>query len=195
MNPWHDFPEDRIHAEDFYVIIEIPKGSKKKYELDKETGLLRLDRILFTATHYPMNYGFVPRTLADDGDPLDVLVLCSEILDPLTSVQCFPVGVVRMIDNKEIDEKIIAIPFRDPTYSGFRDVNTLPRHIVEEVSHFFDVYKALEHSTTSVQETRSRDEAAKVIALSIDRYRDKRAGSRGGAWTPQPPGTEGRRLL
>jgi inorganic pyrophosphatase len=176
MNSWHDFPPERIKPDDFYVIIEIPKGSKKKYELDKETGLLRLDRILFTATHYPMNYGFVPRTLADDGDPLDVLVLCSEVLDPLTEVQCFPVGVVRMVDNKETDEKIIAIPFRDPTFSGFRDVHTLPRHIISEVSHFFDVYKALEHSVTSVQETQSREDAVEIISRSIDRYRELHGG-------------------
>jgi len=170
MNPWHDFPPDRITPDDFYTIIEIPKGSKKKYELDKETGLLRLDRILFTATHYPMNYGFVPRTLAADDDPLDVLVLCSETLDPLTEVQCFPVGVVKMIDDEEVDEKIIAIPFRDPTFSGFRDIYTLPRHIIQEVSHFFDVYKALEHSRTSAQQTGSRDEAVEIVQRSISRY-------------------------
>ena len=170
MNPWHDFPRDRIAPDDFHAIIEIPKGSKKKYELDKETGLLRLDRILFTATHYPMNYGFVPLTLAEDGDPLDVLVLCSETLDPLTEVQCFPVGVVRMIDNEETDEKIIAIPFKDPTFSGFRDIHTLPRHIIQEVSHFFDVYKALEHSRTSAQQTGSRDEAVEILQRSLDRY-------------------------
>ncbi len=172
MNPWHDFPAERISGDDFYAIIEIPKSSKKKYELDKETGLLRLDRILFTATHYPMNYGFVPRTLAQDGDPLDVLVLCSETLDPLTEVQCFPVGVVRMIDNEEIDEKIIAIPFKDPWVSGFRDIYTLPRHIVQEVSHFFEVYKALEHSSTSAQQSGSRDEAVDIVERSIQRYLD-----------------------
>jgi inorganic pyrophosphatase len=171
MNPWHDFNPQRISPERFYAIIEIPKGSKKKYELDKETGLIRLDRILFTSTHYPMNYGFIPKTLADDGDPLDVLVLCSEILDPLTEVECYPVGVVRMIDNDQIDEKIIAIPFKDPTYSGFRDISTLPQHIISEVSHFFDVYKALEHSQTSVQETSNREEAVRIVTACIERYR------------------------
>jgi inorganic pyrophosphatase len=171
MNPWHDFNPQRISPERFYAIIEIPKGSKKKYELDKETGLIRLDRILFTSTHYPMNYGFVPKTLADDGDPLDVLVLCSEILDPLTEVECYPVGVVRMIDNDQIDEKIISIPFKDPTYSGFRDISTLPQHIISEVSHFFDVYKALEHSQTSVKETANREEAVRIVTACIERYR------------------------
>ena len=130
-----------------------------------------LDRILFTATHYPMNYGFIPLTLADDGDPLDVLVLCSETLDPLTEVECFPVGVVRMIDDDEIDEKIIAIPFRDPTYRGFRDVSVLPQHILQEISHFFEVYKELEHSKTSVKEIGSVDEAQKVVGLALEHYR------------------------
>jgi len=171
MNPWHDFNPQRITPERFYAIVEIPKGSKKKYELDQETGLLRLDRILFTSTHYPMNYGFVPKTLADDGDPLDVLVLCSEILDPLTEVECYPVGVVRMIDNDQIDEKIISIPFMDPTYSGFRDISTLPQHIISEVSHFFDVYKALEHSQTSVKETANREQAVRVVTACIERYK------------------------
>jgi inorganic pyrophosphatase len=117
-----------------------------------------------------MNYGFIPRTLADDGDPLDVLILCSEALDPLTEVDCYPIGVVRMIDNEQVDEKILAIPFRDPTYNGFHDISGLPQHTVEEVSHFFDVYKALEHSVTSVKETCSRQEAVVIITASIQRY-------------------------
>ena len=172
MNPWHDFRPERIKPECFTAIIEIPKGSKKKYELDKETGLIRLDRILFTSTHYPMNYGFIPRTLADDGDPLDVLVLCSESLDPLTEVDCYPIGAVRMIDNEQVDEKIIAIPFKDPTYNDYRDLSELPQHTVNEVSHFFDVYKALEHSKTSVKETCGREEAQRNIERSILRYRE-----------------------
>jgi inorganic pyrophosphatase len=170
VNPWHDLRAERIQPERFTAIIEIPKGSKKKYELDKETGLIRLDRILFTSTHYPMNYGFIPRTFADDGDPLDVLVLCSEVLDPLTEVDCYPIGVVRMIDNEQVDEKILAIPFKDPTYNGYQDISGLPQHTVDEVSHFFDVYKALEHSVTSVKETCPRDEAVRIITACIERY-------------------------
>jgi inorganic pyrophosphatase len=170
VNPWHDIDPRHITPERFLAIIEIPKGSKKKYELDKETGLIRLDRILFTSTHYPMNYGFVPRTLADDGDPLDVLVLCSEVLDPLTEVECYPIGLVRMIDDDLIDEKIIAIPFGDPTYCGFEDIASLPPHIVAEVSHFFDVYKTLEHSQTSVKEAAARGEAVRVVDHCIRRY-------------------------
>ncbi len=170
MNAWHDIPADRVHPEKFLAIIEIPKGSKKKYELDKATGLIKLDRILFTSTHYPSNYGFIPRTLADDNDPLDVLVLCSEILDPLTMVECYPIGVVKMVDNREVDEKIIAIPFRDPVYSGYRDISTLPQHVLHEISHFFEVYKSLEHSETSVKTIVDRDKALDIIQASMDTY-------------------------
>jgi inorganic pyrophosphatase len=170
MNPWHDIDAGRVTPESFVAIVEIPKGSKKKYELDKETGLIKLDRILFTSTHYPSNYGFIPKTYADDNDPLDVLVLCSETLDPLTMVECYPIGVVKMVDNQEVDEKIIAIPFRDPVYSGYRDISTLPQHILTEISHFFEVYKALEHSDTSVKMIVDRDKALEIIDGSLKRY-------------------------
>ncbi len=172
MNAWHDIDKDRITPENFVAIVEIPKGSKKKYELDKTTGLIRLDRILFTSTHYPANYGFIPRTYADDKDPLDVLVLCSEILDPLTMVECYPIGVVKMVDNNEVDEKIIAVPFRDPVYSGYRDISTLPQHIVQEISHFFEVYKELEHSDTSVKMTMDREKAVTIIQNCIRAYEE-----------------------
>lgn len=171
INPWHDIDPRRVSSERFMAIIEIPKGSKKKYELDKDTGMIRLDRILFTATHYPSNYGFIPLTYADDKDPLDVLVLCSEILDPLTMVECYPIGVVKMVDNKEIDEKIIAIPFKDPVYSGYRDIATLPQHMLQEISHFFEVYKNLEHSETSVKMIDKHEEAKRVIDASLRAYK------------------------
>lgn len=170
INPWHDIDPARITPENFIAIVEIPKGSKKKYELDKETGMIRLDRILFTATHYPMNYGFIPRTYADDRDPLDVLVLCSETLDPMVMVECYPIGVVKMVDNQETDEKIIAIPFKDPVYNGYRDINTLPQHLLQEISHFFEIYKALEHSETSVKMIVNREKALRVIAESMKAY-------------------------
>ena len=109
MNIWHDLNPNRVKIEDFIAVVEISKGSKKKYELDKETGLIILDRILYTSTHYPANYGFIPLTYADDGDPLDVLVLCSEDLEPLSLVRCYPVGAVRMIDDNKIDDKIIIL--------------------------------------------------------------------------------------
>jgi len=182
MNPWHDINDERIKEDEFLCIIEIPKGSSKKYELDKETGLITLDRILYTATHYPMNYGFIPRTLSEDNDPLDVLVICSQTLDTMTSVVCFPIGVVVMIDNDERDEKILAIPLKDPVYLGYRDVSTLPTHLVNEISHFFEVYKNLEHSVTSVKSVESREEAKKVIREAKLAYRDKFIRSNDEEW-------------
>ena len=125
MNLWHDIAPARVRPEDFFAVIEIEKGSKNKYEMDKETGALRLDRILYTSTHYPANYGFIPRTWADDGDPLDVLVLCSECIRPLSLVECYPIGVISMEDSGSLDEKIIAIPFQDPTYNTYQDLSLI----------------------------------------------------------------------
>ena len=150
--------------------IEIQKGSKSKYELDKETGVLKLDRVLYTSTVYPASYGFIPRTLADDGDPLDVLVLCSEPILPATLVQCYPIGVINMIDDGKMDEKIIAIPFREPTYNIYSDISQLPRHIFDEIRHFFQVYKVLEHKTTSVRELMDRESAVQIVQKCIDNY-------------------------
>ena len=172
MNPWHDFDPKRLRPESFLAVIEIPKGSKKKYELDKSTGLLILDRILYTSTHYPANYGFIPRTYSDDGDPLDVLVICQESLDPLTIVRCYPIGVIKMEDEHASDGKIIAIPEKDPSWSGYRDLNSLPNHMFEEISHFFEVYKTLEHKQTTVKETLGREDAIKVIREALDKYEE-----------------------
>lgn len=151
-NIWHDINPKRISPDDFMVVVEISKGSKNKYELDKETGLLKLDRILYTSTHYPASYGFIPRTYADDGDPLDALVLCSEPILPMTLVRCYPIGAIKMIDNGANDEKIIAIPFDDPMYNSYTDISELPSHMFDEMKHFFEVYKTLEGKTTAVDE-------------------------------------------
>ena len=161
MNIWHDISPKRISPEDFVCVVEIPKGSKKKYELDKETGLIILDRILYTSTHYPANYGFIPRSLGDDGDPLDVLLLCSEPLEPLTLCRAYPIGVISMIDNGRNDEKIIAIPFNDPNYNIYTNI---------EMRHFFSVYKTLENKETAVNEVSERSVAIKVISEAIDNY-------------------------
>lgn len=174
MNVWHDVDANRINDDDFIAVIEIPKGSNKKYELDKKVGLLILDRILYTATHYPANYGFIPRTLADDGDPLDVLVLCSESLEPLSLVRCYPIGVITMEDGGELDEKIIAIPFSDPMYNTYKDISALPVHVDDEIEHFFKVYKQLEHrNITNVDKTCDRHEAKKIILKCINEYNKK----------------------
>jgi len=171
-NIWHDMTPGRIKPEDFICVVEISKGSKKKYELDKETGYIILDRILHTSTHYPANYGFIPRTYGDDGDPLDVLLLCSEPLEPLTLVRAYPIGVISMIDNGRNDEKIIAIPFEDPNYNQYTNIDQIPKHIFDEMRHFFSVYKNLENKTTAVDEVSERSVAVKVIAEAIDNYVD-----------------------
>ena len=170
MNIWHDISEKRICKDDFMCYIEIQKGSKSKYELDKETGVLRLDRVLYTSTVYPASYGFIPRTYADDKDPLDVLVLCSEPILPATLVQCYPVGVINMIDDGQVDEKIIAIPFREPTYNKYRDISELPQHIFDEMMHFFEVYKMLEHKSTTVRSIMGRESAESIIEKSMAEY-------------------------
>lgn len=169
-NIWHDINPKRITPEDFIAVVEIPKGSKKKYELDKETGLIILDRVLFTSTHYPANYGFIPRTFGDDGDPLDVLVLCSESIDPMTLVRCYPIGYISMLDGGKNDEKIIAIPFADPTYNEYKDIYDLPAHIFDEMAHFFSVYKNLEGKEAMAGDVNDRAAAVDTIKKSIDHY-------------------------
>lgn len=173
MNIWHSLDPARVTPEDFVAVIEIPKGSKNKYELDKETGMVVLDRILFTSTHYPANYGFIPRTFADDLDPLDVLVLCSEPIHPMTLVRCYPIGVINMLDNGRADEKIIAVPFSDPMYNTYRSIFALPKHTYDEMTHFFSVYKTLEKKETVVDEVQDRDTAVQIIAAAIDNYKNK----------------------
>lgn len=169
-NIWHDISPKRITPEDFICVIEISKGSKKKYELDKESGYLILDRILYTSTHYPANYGFIPRTYGDDNDPLDVLLLCSEQIEPMTLVRAYPIGVISMIDNGRNDEKIIAIPFNDPNYNMYKDISELPGHVFEEMSHFFTVYKNLENKETAVNEVSDRETSVRIINNAIRNY-------------------------
>ena len=169
-NIWHDISPKRITPEEFVCVIEISKGSKKKYELDKETGYLMLDRILYTSTHYPANYGFIPRTYGDDKDPLDVLLLCAQTLEPMTLVKAKPIGVISMIDNGQGDEKIIAVPSNDPTYNHYTDISQLQTHIFDEMSHFFTVYKNLENKQTAVNEVMGREKAIEIIQKAIADY-------------------------
>ncbi len=171
-NIWHDVSPERIKPDDFLCVIEIPKGSRKKYELDKETGYIILDRVLYTATHYPANYGFIPRTYGDDNDPLDVLLICAEDLEPLTLVRAYPIGVISMVDNGSRDEKIIAIPYNDPNYNMYKSINELPPHIFDEMRHFFTVYKNLEEKETAVDEVADADTAVKVIDEAIKKYNE-----------------------
>jgi len=173
MNIWHDISPERIQPESFYAVIEITKGSKNKYELDKETGMMRLDRILYTSTHYPANYGFIPRTYAQDGDPLDVLVICSEPIIPASLVHCTPIGVLAMIDEGALDHKILAVPVHDPVYNGYRNITDLPKHVSDELMHFFSVYKNLEDKVTAIESVQGVAEAVLVIAHDIETYKQK----------------------
>ena len=177
MHPWHDtYLDDKSIATDFPVIIEIPKGSKNKYELDKETGLLKLDRVLYSSVHYPADYGFIPRTYCDDGDPLDALVIGQEAVVPLTIVDARAIGVMRMRDEKGIDDKIVAISIRDPAYADYHDKSQLPAHVLRMVRRFFEDYKVLEHKQVTVDELLGPDEAIAIITEALDLYRQLRRG-------------------
>ena len=174
MNIWHDINEQRITPEKFVAVIEIAKGFKKKYEMDKETGIIILDRILNTSTQYPANYGFIPKTLSEDGDPLDVLVLSSEALDPMVLVECYPIGMMVMLDNGFRDEKIIAIPVKDPFYNEYKSLEDLPRHVADEMINFFTVYKDGREGTTVVDgKPLGAEDAKRIIAEAKESYNKK----------------------
>jgi inorganic pyrophosphatase len=176
-HPWHDtYVDDAIIDRAFPAIIEIPKGSKNKYELDKDTGLLRLDRVLYSAVYYPADYGFIPRTYCDDGDPLDVLVLGQEPVYPLTIVQARAIGLMRMRDEKGLDDKVVAVSVCDPAYADYHDKAQLPPHVLREVRRFFEDYKALEHKQVVVEEMLGPEDAVRAIRDGLELYRRLRRG-------------------
>jgi inorganic pyrophosphatase len=177
MHPWHDtYIDEALLETAFSVVIEIPKGSKNKYELDKETGLLRLDRVLHSAVYYPADYGFIPRTFCGDGDPLDALVLSQEAVYPLTIVEARAIGVMRMRDEKGVDDKIVAVSVRDPAFADYRDQAQLPAHVLREVRRFFEDYKALEHKQVIVEHLLGPAEAVQIIKDALELYRQLRRG-------------------
>jgi inorganic pyrophosphatase len=179
MHPWHDiYVDDAIIGTAFPTVIEIPKGSKNKYELDKETGLLRLDRALHSAVYYPADYGFIPRTYCDDGDPLDVMVLAQEPVYPLTVVEARAIGVMRMRDEKGIDDKVVAVSVHDPAYSDYSDKDQLPSHVLRQVRRFFQDYKVLENKQVVVADLLGPAEAIVIISDALELYRKLRRGER-----------------
>ncbi len=172
MHAWHDVPLEHERLEHaFPAVIEVPRGSKNKYELDKRTGLLRLDRVLYSAVHYPANYGFIPRTHCEDGDPLDVLVLCQEPVAPLTIVRARAIGVMRMRDEKGLDDKIIAVAIDDPAVSDYRSITQLPPHTMREIKRFFEDYKVLERKRVEVEDPLGPEAALTILRDAIERYR------------------------
>jgi inorganic pyrophosphatase len=187
FHPWHDVKLPRYAEEPIPAIIEIPTGSKVKYELDKASGLLRVDRILFSAVHYPANYGFVPRTYCDDGDPLDILVYCQEQIVPLAIMQAKVIGVMRMRDDKGEDDKLVAVSADDPEYADIADISEMPAHRMRELKRFFEDYKAHEHKKVLVREPQGRAEALEVLRAAMKLYaRDRvRLGGGGGGAAPR----------
>ena len=171
MHPWHDVETGLDAPEVVSALIEIPKGSKVKYELDKNSGLLKVDRVLFSSVHYPANYGFIPRTYCDDHDPLDILVLGQEPVVPLSIMQARPIGVMKMVDQGEADDKIIAVHVHDPEYSHLWSVDELPPHRLKEVQRFFEDYKVLENKSVVIERFAGPDVARKVINEAIALYK------------------------
>jgi inorganic pyrophosphatase len=179
-HPWHDLPNNPDTIEDsFNCVIEIPRGSRVKYELDKPTGMLRVDRILYSAVVYPCNYGFLPRTYCGDGDPLDVLVLGYEAVYPMSILQARAIGVMHMTDQGESDDKIIAVHVNDPITNGFRDISELQSHTLLEIERFFRDYKVLEHKTVGIEKLEGHEAANRVIREAVALYRQEESRLRG----------------
>ena len=180
VHPWHDLPNPIVEAADgFNVVIEIPKGSHVKYELDKPSGLLRVDRVLYSAVHYPANYGFLPRSYCGDGDPLDVLVLGNEPVHPLSMMRARAIGVMHMADQGEEDDKIIAVHVHDPAFADYHELDELPSHAMREIQRFFKDYKMLEEKEVKVEELGGRDEAVQVVRDALLLYQKEENRLRG----------------
>lgn len=170
MHPWHTVDIGGEAPSLVTAVIEVPKGSKIKYELDKKSGLIKVDRVLFSSVHYPANYGFIPQTYCDDHDPLDILVLGQDPVVPLSIMIAKPIGVMKMVDQGEADDKIIAVHAHDPEYNHYNSINDLPPHRMTEVKRFFEDYKVLEHKQVVVEKFLDRNDAFKIIHAAIQLY-------------------------
>lgn len=184
MHPWHDVEIGQRAPELVPALIEVPKGSKLKYELDKQSGLIRVDRVLFSSVVYPANYGFIPQTYCEDHDPLDILVLCQETVVPLSIMNAKPIGVMKMQDQGEEDDKIVAVHADDPEYSSYESVEDLPPHRMREVQRFFEDYKKLENKQVIVGKILGRQEALDVVRKAVELYRRERDRLRAGTVNP-----------
>jgi inorganic pyrophosphatase len=172
VNAWHDIPVSQ--ADLVPALIEIPAGSKTKFEIDKPTGLLKVDRVLYGSVHYPTNYGFIPQTYADDKDPLDILVLGQAVVPPLSIMRAIPIGVMRMLDQGEGDDKVIAVHADDPAFNHFRDLSELAPHIMVEIRNFFEIYKTLEGKKVEIRGIEGRAGALKIIQEALDLYQKEK---------------------
>jgi inorganic pyrophosphatase len=179
IHPWHDLKPGGQVPEEFYGVIEIPLGSNVKYELDKPSGLIKVDRVLYSAVYYPANYGFIPQTLAEDGDPLDVLVLCQESVVPLALIHARAVGLMTMVDSGTLDHKVIAVATGDPEFNGYKEAKQIPSHYLLMLRRFFQDYKQLERKAVEVEEIGPANSAYPVIRAALERYAKKYGRSRG----------------
>lgn len=173
FHPWHSVPFGDINGEEVSSIIEISKNSRAKYELDKDSGMLMLDRVLYSSVYYPANYGFIPQTYCDDGDPLDILVLSQIEIQPLTLVKAKIIGVMRMLDQGEADDKLIAVCANDMSVNHLRDISELPEHSLKEVRHFFEEYKRLENKVVKIEEFQGARLAKKIFQHAVNDYKEK----------------------
>ena len=173
LHPWHGASYGIKSPTVVNAVIEIPQGSRTKYEIDKETGLLKLDRVIYSSFHYPVNYGFIPQTLGDDGDPLDILVLCSQSIQSLCLVEATVIGNMQMIDSGEKDDKIIAVASKDPSVNHITSITEMPPHFVHELRNYFEQYKVLEDKTVQIEEFQDKEIAYRIIQEAIELYQKK----------------------
>lgn len=171
LHPWHGASHGDSTPERVMALIEISQGSRTKYEIDKETGLLILDRVIYSSFHYPVNYGFIPQTLGWDGDPLDILVLCSQSIQPLCLVEATVIGNMQMVDSGEYDDKIIAVATKDPSVNHISSIEELPKHFISELRNYFEQYKVLENKQVQIENFQNKEDAYKIINDAIEHYK------------------------